>query len=810
MKNLGKVRISMFAMAVATAPMMVAPSAVIAQTAESASESPPADDAGMIVVTARRRNENIQDVPVAVTAVAGEALEQRAITNPSDLMRAAPGLVAGPSSVRGYNQLIFAIRGQRNGDGTSGADPSVGVYFAEAPQNSPQGLNSAFIDLESVAVLRGPQGTLFGRNATAGAVLITPKGPGRDFGGYIRASAGNYGLRDIEGVANIPLSDTLAVRAVGKSTSRNGYMRQVISNIDYDSIDAQSARLSIKWTPSEGIESTTIGTYSRARSTGNSAKLIAVTGAPVTNPTLIGSFLAYQNLGKYEFVDSYEPGAPFSDPSNENRTYSVQNTTSFDLGGPVLKNIISYRNIYDQAAPDGDGTRAQFIQTPLVDRIKEYSEELQLSGTAGIVTYVGGLFLFRADGSEVTDFASLITSPSPIGTPTPASTLSPMTILSSQTRNTSYSAYADATVDLSGVVSGLGISGGLRISRDEREFRAHHIRQLATGSTDYRCLLTGQIVSGTSQCNSTYKTDFTRLTGEFTVNYQASPDNLLYASYRRGYRTGGYSITATNPAIAGLPYQPETVDAFEMGSKNQFDIGGRPATLNLAGYYSEYNDIQRQTTIFTPGVPLFNRVVNAAKAHIYGGEVELDIRPFDALQLLAGYAYTKPVYDSFSDTLVVSGTPYIIDQRGSHFVNISKHQLNLAGTLMLPVPEDIGEISASLNYSYRSKAWQFNELNSPNCTGNGTLPAGVVYVPCYNHNGILPGYGIANFRLDWKNIYNKGIDIGLFVNNITNNYYYSYGVNTLGGNGQGTYYVGVGAPRMFGIEIRASFGSERD
>lgn len=445
----------------------------------------------------------------------------------------------------------------------------------------------------------------------------------------------------------------------------------------------------------------------------------------------------------------------------------------------------------------------------MVDRLREYSEELQISGTTGDVTYVGGVFLFHVEGSEFTDFARQITSPSPIGTPTPSSTQAPLIFLSSETANTSFSAYADATFDLSSVVEGLGISGGLRISHDDRELKAHHVAQTAVGSTNLLCLHTGQIVTAIEQCNSTYKTGFTRLTGEFTVNYQASPDNLVYASYRRGYRTGGFTITATNPAIARLPYLPETVDAFEIGAKNSFVIGGRTGNFNIAAYYSEYNDIQRQTTIIRPNEPLFTRVLNAGKAHIFGGEVEVDIRPFEALQLSAGYAYVKPVYDEFIDTLVVGGTPYIIDQTKSQFANISRHQLNAAATLSIPTPVEIGDISASINYSYRSKSVQFNELNAPNCTGNGTLPPGVIYVPCYNADGVLPGYGIANFRLDWKNFLDKGFDVGLFVNNLTDNYHYTYGVNTLGGAGLGGFYMGVGAPRMFGIEVKAAFGGER-
>jgi iron complex outermembrane receptor protein len=792
---------------------LLAETPAVAQTAAAPPAAQRASDVAELIVTARRRAENLEDVPVAVTALTGTQLEKQSVLSPSDLIRVAPGLMTGPSSTRGYNQLVFAIRGQRNGDGTSAADPSVGVYFAEVPQNSPQGLNGAFIDLESVQVLKGPQGTLFGRNATAGAVLITPRAPNQDFGGYIKATAGDYNLRDVEAVVNIPLNDQLAIRAAYKATSRDGYMHQIITNTDFDNIDAQTGRLSVRWTPSDKFTSTTIGAFSFSKSNGNSEKEIAVTGVPITSPFIQASFLQYQNIGKYNFVDSHEPGSPFPDPRTKDQVWSIQNSSAWEIADNMtIKNIVGFRRIYDHESPDGDGTRAQFSQTPLTDRIKEYSEELQLSGKHGIFSYVTGLYAFRAVGNEQINSVGLITNPSPIGLPTATSVVPAITFLNGDTRNTSYSAYADVTADLAAITPGLGLTAGIRWSHDKREFTSHSMSQISPGATTYRCLLTGVTVTNVSQCNISYEANFARPTGELTLNYSVTPDNMVYASYRRGYRTGGFGITATNPVIAGTPYQPETVDAFEVGSKNAFHIGGMPGFLNVAAYYDKYHNIQRQVTIFVPsGGPttFFNRVFNAAEAHIMGAEVEFNIHPTEALELSAGYAYTKPVYDSFKDNLLVAGVAFPVDVSDSHFVNISTNQVNLRAAYTLPTPPDMGEITGSANYSYRSKSWQFNEINTANCTANGTLPAGVTYIPCFNHNGVLPGYGLVNLRIDWTNVYKKGFDLALFVNNVADKYYFLYGVNALGGNGQGNFYGAVGAPRMFGVELRVPFGSEK-
>jgi iron complex outermembrane recepter protein len=798
----------------------------IAQSTAStpaASSSPESSEVGVgeVVVTARRRVEVLESVPVAITAVTGRQLERTGIETPADLIRVAPGLVTGPSSTRGYNQLIFAIRGQRNGDGTSAADPSVGVYFADVPQNSPQGLNGAFFDLSSVQVLKGPQGTLFGRNATAGAVLIEPQAPTQEFGGYLKGSVGDYNLHDEEGVVNVPLGDDLSIRAAFKATARDGYMHQIITNTDYDNIDAQSGRLSVKWTPNNQFSSTTIGAFSDSRSNGVSEKEISVTGAPITNPVIQASFLQYQNIGKYNFVNSYIPGAPFTDPRTADRVWSIQNTSAWQFTDNLtLKNIFGFRQIYDREAPDGDGTVAEFTQTPLTDRISEYSEELQLSGHGGIFSYVGGLYAFREDGNEQITSVGLITNPSPIGLPTATSVIPAEAFLNGDTENTSYSAYGDVTVDLSNIAKGLGLTAGVRISHDQRDFTSHSVSQTGPGSTTFTCLLTGVKTapgstpgSAFSQCNIPYHADFTQPTGEITLNYNLTPDSLIYASYRRGYRTGGFSITATNPVIAGTPYLPETVDAFEVGSKNEIHFASMSGYVNIAAYYDKYNDIQRQVTVFVPNggpVTFFNRVVNAAEAHIYGGEFEFDLHPIRAIDLNLGYAYTMPVYDDFKDTQLVNGVAFPVDVSDSHFVNISTHQLNATVAYTLPLRPEVGTVVGSMNYSYRSEAWQFNEINSANCTANGTLPPGVIYVPCYNHNGVLPGYGLLNLRADWTNVFHKGFDLAFFVNNVTDKYYFLYGVNALGGSGQGSFYGGVGAPRMFGFELRVPFGAQRE
>ncbi|WP_300395488.1 TonB-dependent receptor [Henriciella sp.] len=745
---------------------------------------------GVVIVNARRKSENIQDIPVSVTAIGGEALNDFGIDNPQDLVKIAPGLVTGPGSTRGFNQLVIGIRGQRNGDPAIASDQSIGVYFAEAPQNAPQGLNQAFFDLNNVQVLRGPQGTLFGRNATGGAVLIEPNMPGEEFGGYIRGAKGNYEHTELEGGINAPLGDSAGFRLSGIYSERDGYLTNVATGQEVNDINRYALRAIGRWEISSDLATTTIGTYSKSDTNGEGVKLFRTTANAV--PGLDEALDFSRSLGDYEFASDLGTGNPLGANAAFSEVYSIQNTTAYEIGDITIKNIISYRDITDTSISDADGSLVATQNSMVSDSIQEFSEEFQLSGLTGRYDYVAGLYYFKSEGTEAIE-AYTFGSPRQV-------------INDIDANNTSYSAYAHLNVGLAELLDGLSVSLGARISRDKREMIYRSRVQAAVGSSDYLCSLDGTSIprNDRSLCNIPVSEEFTEPTWELSANWQATSDNLLYASYRRGYRTGGFSSSARDIRIAGVAYEPEFVDTYEVGSKNSFEFAGMYGSFNLAAYYSDYRDIQRRSNAIRDGV-LFNFVTNAANAHISGGEVELVLRPTDELTFNFGYALVKPEYDEFIEALQFDGVEYLVDISDSQFNDVSEHQLNAAVIYELPLTRSLGEMSLQANASYRSEYTTQFEINTSNCS-TGAPPPNDFYRNCYNSEGVLDGYTLVNARLNWKNVASRGFDLGLFVNNATDELYYPSAFTGLAA--LGSFAVGIGAPRTWGIELTVPFGGE--
>lgn len=764
------------------------------QTPVQAEVESAADDTSAIIVTARRREENLLEVPVAITSVDSEGLVKANVVAPQDLGRVVPGLATGSGSTRGFSQLIVTIRGQRNGEPSIAADQSIGIYFAEVPQNASQGLNTGFFDLQSVQVLKGPQGTLFGRNATGGAVLIQPNRPEAELGGYFKAAVGSNDLRDFEGVFNFPVTETLAVRLATKFTERDGYLTNALTGQKFNSVDRRGARASVRWTPTDGFETTTIGTINRGRSVSEGWRLFKL--SPLATPALRAALAEIQAAPKYTiFNNAGTPGFPIQNHTNRTRTWSIQNTTQVELSDAInIKNIIGYRDVFDLAVSLPSGSRVATQDSTIEDDLTEFSEELQIQGATGDLDFVAGLYYFQTRGNE------LITSFN--------NGLNRARKTDGQVKNTSYSAFAHIDYELDELVDGLSVSLGGRITHDKRLLIRRGRDQNAVNSPLFTCQLQPTIIGpdDRNMCNLPFRISFTRPTWEASLNWQMNDDQLFYGSYRRGYRTGGFSSSASNLTIAGAPYGPETVDVFELGSKSAFEGDNVSAQLTVAAFYNDYKDIQRRTNVLAGLNRTFNFTTNAARAHLYGGEAELHLELFKHFRIDAGYAYLQAKYDEWFDPVVIAGVVYQNDISGSRFNDVSKHQLNLGASYELPTPDDFGDLTISANYSYRSGFTTMNEINTPKCTVDGA-PATAFYANCYNSAGVVPGYGIANARLAWDNLLDSGIDAAVFVNNLTNNYYSRAAITAL--STLGFFATAIGEPRMFGIEVKVPFGGMR-
>jgi iron complex outermembrane receptor protein len=399
----------------ATAIVRRNPGAAAPADGSSADAPPLLDD---IVVTARRKEEQLQRVPIAISALSGSQLQAQGIQKVADVTTAVTGVFSAPGSNRGSNSPVFAIRGQLNRDPTLGADPSVGIYFAEVPWARPQGANAAFFDLQSLQVLKGPQGTLFGRNSTAGAILLTPNAPTDTFEGYVKDGLGTYDQAMAEAVLNMPLSPRAAIRIGGTYERRDGYLTNVLSGQKLNNVNNGSVRIALKLDPTDGITTTFIGSYYKTDTNGDGSRLIGISPASPSAPVAgiyarLASALARTNaLGKYNILSSFAPevaavdvlGVPQvfrTSQSAKVETWSAQNSLVIDLGespllGDVsLKNIIGYRHEKDENTFETAAVPFLNAQVYNTQHSEQFSEELQLQGKRGAIDYVIGGFYFR-------------------------------------------------------------------------------------------------------------------------------------------------------------------------------------------------------------------------------------------------------------------------------------------------------------------------------------------------------------------------------------------------------------------------------
>jgi iron complex outermembrane receptor protein len=787
-----------------------------------------------IVVTARRKDEALQDVPIDITALSGEALAARGVTSPSDLMMSVPGVFSAPGSIRGSNAPVFAIRGQVNRDPTPTNDPSIGLYFAEVPWARVEGSNAAFLDLQSVQVLKGPQGTLFGRNTTAGAILITPNAPTDRFEGYAKAGGGDYGYFTAEGAVNAPLGDKVAVRLAASHEQRTGYLQALPSGQKLDDLNNYSLRASVKLTPADNLTSTLIGTFYHSGTNGDGEKIISV--APASpSPGVAGLYQRFvaalaqsSALGKYQAFNAYAPsiyntlssGVPSMPAAAEYahvQTWSIQDNSGWNVGSSgflgevTLKNIVSYRSEADDLAYEVAGVPFLSSATSTApfggQHMNQVTEELQAQGKRGALDYIVGAFYFRESGHD----SNFTYTAVPIAS-----------VVDNRIVNTSYSAFAHANYDLSAVViDGVSISGGIRLNDDERYWDGRNRRQTTPGISAtplYTCTYQPTLpVNDGSLCRFPESATFRVPTWDVGLNYKLAASSLVYGSVSKGYRSGGFNESAGS-AAGTAPFLPEKVVNFELGTKNDFTIGDTAARLNVAAFYTDYKDIQRTLNLALPNGVLTNLTVNAAKAHIEGVETELTVKPTHRLETTLAYSYILPKYDKFADlyqetrlcsATVTTGcvpqvTNFPVDVSDSQFILVSRHSLSATVSYMLPVDDHVGAPIVRASYYYRSSFFTVNDINTAHCNVPGDPNPAAVYVNCYFHNGQLPGYGLLNMRLDWANVFGHNVDLSVFVNNVANKYYYNNALNVLGSFGESS--AQIGPPRMFGVTVNVPFG----
>jgi iron complex outermembrane receptor protein len=773
-----------------------------------------------IVVTASRREELNQTVPISITAFSSERMRQLNIAKPQDLQATVPSLVVGANGQGTRDSQTFTLRGQ---GATFQASPGVVVYMNEVPLPAPislsqQGSAGNYLDLANLQVLAGPQGTLFGRNTTGGAVLLVPQKPTDKLEGSVSAKFGNYDTAEFEGMLNVPVvPDKLKIRAVGGYTDRDGYTNDITFKKKLDDTHWYSGRLGITFTPTDTLENYTMGyaTHQSNNGTGlihkgfNIAGLQAVgfcVDPPLTPPG--PSFIAvscdvYRGYTAQANALGPRATAPSVDQGQRTETWGVTNTTRLELNPDLaIRNIVSYQRFKSYYYYDGDGAPAQQYDSSIRsntlprDYLETITEELQAQGNAldKRLTYTVGGFFYDQKPAGPSGAQSVNYCPAAFtGFCAPNN-------LRSDVRNESKAIYVQASLDIGSFISleGLKLTGGYRHTWDKITGNASLWGASTTTPGAFVCSHDSSVVTGDPVAGCRFAATLKSDAPNWTVglDYQARQDLLLFAKVSKGYKAGGFNAYAVFPTTR--TFTPEYVTSYETGFKSDIKIGNMPTRLNATAYYLNYSNIQKATGDFNPATRASGARINPASAHIYGIELDGTIRPFEWLELGGSFSHTDFKYTRYNIvsngilpdcTGVVPPAGTNSDLRCLKGQYVAPYIYSLRGTITFPVPEEYGNISLFANYSHNSK--QNTEA---------------LIVPAFQPGSVLEPFGILNGSLDWNNVYKSNIDIGLYATNITNKLYRISNSDVYQIGSLLSWATIYGEPRMFGARLRYHFG----
>lgn len=730
---------------------------VLAQSEATTSPAISDIDSDGIVVTARKIEENIQTVPVAVTAFSGASLAQHSIRSLDDIAQQAPNLYIQRVGIE-PQALVIAIRGQYQNDIPLTADPSVGIYIDGLYHPRTLGLAGALVDIQRVEILRGPQGTLFGRNTTGGAFNVLTADPTQKLEGSISATVGNYDLREIVGVLNIPINDALAARFVAQRGKRDGYAHDAAGR-DLNKDDSTYMRGKILFTPTDSLEVKLFGSYSVNHAGGGIIHLAGIvpgSGIVAQTATQIGLSMddAYDYLAGFANRGIYDTQGTTKSKSDF-KGYDGGLDIKLDLNDDIsLRSITGYQHIDRDNVIDSDGTPVNVINARFQTRAHYFSQEFQLLGGGDHLNWVVGAYYGRERGIERINIDAL-----PLLNPeNPA-------FIGADVLNKNYAAFAQVNWEFA---DDWRVTGGLRYSRDERTI------QVNNGNVVTPCVIPAPGVPatppGASQCPRTFAKKFGDPSWLISLDHQFNDQIFGYAKVSRGFRSGGLNFRGGNSAESFESFEPETVTEYEVGVKTTFL--DRRVNLNLSAYYSDYKNIQRTVSIGTTSGTPTSLVANAASARVQGFEAELNGRITDRFSINATVGYTDAKYKEFID---ISG------DRSDERFGVPKWLTSISGRYVQPTA--FGNVTGQLDYAYQSTV-----VLEPSSLDLDAVTQ--------RHYGLLNGRITANVDA-------LGLEIAMFGRNLLNKHYKASAVTNEAAVGFS--FVTAGVPRTYGVQVTKRF-----
>ena len=718
-----------------------------------------------IVVTARRTEENVQRVPSAISAFSEKSLDRIQATDTTGLQGAVPNLniVQGRGSSNATN--IF-IRGIGQPDALQTFDPAVGVYVDDVYLSRIRGNQLDMLDVERVEVLRGPQGTLYGKNTIGGALKFVSRRPDQQFRANGAIYLGSYGQLELRGAASGPVSDTIAAGFAVMRAKRDGYVEDSADDREYNDRDSIGGRAAIAFTPSSTVRIDLAADYSH-----DDAKLNV--GRPVNN--LISAFLLplpvddAVGTGSYDWTGRTTPGLPNTTKLTH---YGFAGTAAVDVSEALmLKSITAYRDLSTDDYVDIDASQWQLGDVFVGVDQKQFSQEFQLAYTGDRLNAVAGLYYLKEDVTShqeayADDFLrfSLL--------------LPPFTFLRTvddDLETKSYAAFANASYE---IVPNVRLSGGLRYTKETKDyFRTTTIFTNFPG-------LAGTFVFAPD------KGKWSDWSPMVSVDWQVDPATMLYARAAKGFKSGGFNGRA-NTARESSAYEPETAWSYEAGFKTT--IAGQ-LRLNGALFHTDYKDFQARVgeadDSTDPATPLLT-VLNVGKLRIRGAELEANWTPTDGLLLDAQVGYLDADYKEFEDRRFPD------DSRAFQTPAFApKWTLRLGGQYSF----DLGTsgaitIGAQARYKSRTALAVDNTL----IIGTGTETGGTTT----EVEGLFQeGYWVEDARIVYETG-NKHFAFGLYGNNLSDKAYKTDAQEFSSVGGIRTVYYG--APRTFTLRLTARY-----
>jgi iron complex outermembrane receptor protein len=731
-----------------------------------------------LVITAQRRSENLQEVPVAVTGLSAQRVEDTGFDEVADLSLLVPSFSFGS-----FGPVAFsALRGVGFENTTAGGDPSVTFHVDDVYIGRPVGAVFSAFDTERVEVLRGPQGTLYGRNATGGSINLITKKPDEEFGGEIDAQYGNFESFRFRGALNIPVSETLQTRIVGFVQGNEGFTDNAFpGGTRGNENDTYGIRGHIAYRPQDNIDVLLSANYIDTGGSGAQPELREPFPQELGLSFITPAGQPGPLVGIPAFGDLVNDQDPFSENVNtpqtsDNTLLLLSAKVEIEFGDFSFKSITGYVETSFNSVVDQDLSAADIGVLRVVEEGEQFTQEFQISSNfVGPFNFIAGFFYFNEEAFRDSQITGGAFDPvaQQFGLPFGTRFLGDV-------EAESIAGFIHGTYDIS---PELKLTAGFRVTNDTKE-GTNNIITTAFGGPPFALTPFNSIST-------------TEPSWRISLDYQATDDVLLYASYARGYKSGGINgaspasnvqgITPpTGPVNQGVPvvdpnapngvFDPEFIDTYEIGLKSQlFD---NRLQLNLAAFYSDYRDLQFQ--VFSP----FPSADNAGNARIFGLEADFQAVVSEQIHIDGSLGFLDTEYTEFLFT-----TPGgVLDFEGNELNRAPDFAANFGINYFLPVPEDWGQFYFRGDFSYKGS--QF-----------------------FRPNNIVPddqtdSFTNTNLRLFWIDPDDQ-VTVEFFVTNLFDT---TQEVNILRGlgpfdtpNGGGQEFIAFNPPRQYGARVAYRF-----